>query len=134
GAQNDAGVAMTSAPDMPGSKRWYDANGLVRDHRTSPMFSARLTLMRAGQEWALDLVSTTAFEAAYHKRKPTSVLMIGAAATFVLTLVAWFFDSSRRRALSESDRRFRKMADATPSPFGCSTPSSNALTPIVPMF
>jgi PAS domain S-box-containing protein len=38
------------------------------------------------------------------------------AATIVLTLCAGFFDRSRRRALSESDRRFRKMADATPVP------------------
>jgi CHASE1-domain containing sensor protein len=115
-SHGEAEVAMYTLPaDLKPPQR-YGTGGPVLGRRAAPLFTARLAISPAGQRWELDLVSTEQFEAAYHAHMPTGRLAVGLTVTLLLTFFAWLFDRSRRKALSESDHRFRRMADSAPVP------------------
>lgn len=115
-SQRDVEALLTSVPDTSRQTEWYGGDGRLATARANPLFTADLMLTRAGQTWHVRVVSAPKFEAEYNARRPFGVLIAGILVTFCVALLAWLIDSSRRRALSESERRFRNMADAAPLP------------------
>jgi PAS domain S-box-containing protein len=114
--QGDVEAMLTSVPDTSKQTEWYGGEGRLSAARAKPLFTADVMLTRAGQAWHVRVVSAPKFEAEYNARRPFGVLVAGVLITVCVAVLAWLIDSSRRRALSESDRRFRNMADAAPLP------------------
>lgn len=115
-SREQVAVAMCSRPCPLVAPVFYDAGGPVPPRAEPAMFSARRTIEHSGQVWELWFASTPASEAAFLARRSRQPWSIGVVATVLLTLIAWGADRNRRRVLSESETRFRSMADATPMP------------------
>jgi diguanylate cyclase (GGDEF)-like protein/PAS domain S-box-containing protein len=99
-------ISMAAAPGE--ASRRYGPAGAIAQSPRQPMFSKRLAIHRAGQNWVVDVWSSELFETANRSRDPARPLLIGALGSLLAMVLTWSVDRNRREALSERERQVRQ--------------------------
>jgi PAS domain S-box-containing protein len=119
----DIDFALYSGNDIDEAQKLYQTSALRLD--APPRYIDLLSIRHANNQWLIQAYSNPAFEAMAERNEPLLILVGGGVGSLLLFGIIWSLGDSRERAirladqitaqLRNSERRLRKLFDATPN-------------------